>query len=146
MSDQIIHSPIFDLQGRSAVAFRGKLMLPSTAARINEYRPHLRRLAEQGLCLPEVARKVGYTPATIRRWAIILGISFTKKRRRMCGTSYDKTGWREVILGQAAEGGTMARAAAIIGVPVSNIHRWCVDNDVVWKQIKIKRNAKNQDR
>jgi hypothetical protein len=144
MSDQIIHSPVFDLQGRAAVAFRGKLMLPSTASRINEYRPHLRRLAEQGLCVPEAARKIGYSIGTIRRWAIILGVSFKKKRRRMCGTSYDKTGWKEVILGQAAVAGTMARAAAIIGVPVSNIHRWCIDNDINWKQLKS--DAKKQNR
>lgn len=144
MNDTIIESPIIRLQNRGAVVFRGKVMFPSTAARINEYRPHLRRLAAQGLCLPEVARKLGYNVATVRRWAIILGVSFKKKRRRMCGTSYDKAGWRDVILAQANAGGTMARAAAILGIPVVNVHRWCVDNDINWKQLK--QNAKNQNR
>jgi hypothetical protein len=133
---EVIESPIIRLQNRGAVVFRGKVMFPSTAARINEYRPHMRRLAEAGMCLPQAARKLGFTPATVRRWAIILGISFTKQRRRMVGTSYDKTGWGDVIMAEGKAGGTMSRAAATLGVPVSNVHRWCVDNDFNWKQIK----------
>ena len=143
MSDQMFYSPIIKLGTRGAVVFRGKVMFPSTAARINEYRPHIRRLAEQGLCLPEVARKLGFTVATIRRWAIVLGITFTKKRRRMIGVRYDKTGWKEVIMEQANTAGTMARAAAIIGVPVVNVHRWCIDNDINWKELKS--NAKKSN-
>ena len=136
MSDVAYTSPIIRLQNRGAVVFRGQVMFPSTAARINEYRPHLRRLAEQGLCLPEAARRMGYNVATVRRWAIILGISFKKKRRRMLGTSYDKAKWQEVIIAEANAAGTMARAAAKLGIPVVNVHRWCVDNDVNWKQLK----------
>lgn len=137
-------SPIIRLQNRGAVVYRGQAMFPSTAARINQYRPVMRQMAERGMCLPEAARKIGYNVATIRRWAILLGISFKKKRRRMLGTSYDKAKWQEVILAEANAAGTMARAAAILGIPVVNVHRWCVDNDINWKQLK--QNAKNQNR
>lgn len=135
MNDPIHESPILHFNGRSAVSFRGRMMFHSTAGRINEYRSHLRRLAEQGMCHAEAARKLGWSVTTIKRWSLILGIPFPKKRNRKVRV-HDKTGWGEVITAEARAGGTMGRAAARLGVPIVNIHRWCVDNGVNWKQLK----------
>jgi hypothetical protein len=132
MHDEIIESPAFK---RGSVAFRGRLMWHSTAARIAEYRPHMRELADEGVCMADAARKLGWSIHTLIRWAEILGIQFKKPRRRRV-YRYDKTAWREAILVGAAKGLTLEKVAMGLDVPLMNIHRYCHDHGINWKQLK----------
>jgi len=128
-------APILRFKNRGAVSFRGRLMFASRAARICEYRADLRRLAESGLCMPEVARRLGFSTTTVKNWAEILGVGFKKVRSRKC-RRYDKSKWEDVIVRAAAEGKTQGDVAFALGVPMVNVHRWCIDNGFNWKQAK----------
>lgn len=128
-------APIIRFKNRGAVSFRGRLMFASRAARICEYRADLRRLAEAGHCMPEVARRLGFSVTTVKNWAEILGIGFKKVRARKC-RRYDKSKWADVIAQAAAEGKTQGDVAFKLGVPHINVHRWCIDNGFNWKQTK----------
>jgi len=134
MKHEFIQSPALHLQGRGAVCFRGRLMFHSTAARINEFKTHVRRMADQGMTMAEASRKLGYSNATLRRWAGILGVQFSKKYKRV--KKHDKTGWEEVILAGAKKGLTMERIGIQLGVNLINIHRYCRDNGINWREIK----------
>lgn len=134
MSDEMIESPVLHLQGRGAVAFRGRLMFHSTAARINEYRTHVRRMADDGLTIAEAARKLGYSQATLRRWAEILGVQYRKKYKRV--RRHDKTGWEQAIMDGAAKGWTLERIGMQLDVNLVNIHRYCYDNGINWRELK----------
>jgi hypothetical protein len=130
--DEVIESPAFK---PGYVAFRGKLMRHNLAARINEYRPHLRALADEGLCIAHAAKRLGWSIHTVIRWADVLGIQFKKPRRRRV-YRYDKAAWREAILVGASRGLTLEKVAMGLDVPLMNIHRYCHDHGINWKQLK----------
>lgn len=134
MSHEYIESPALHLQGRGAVCFRGRLMFHSTAARINEFRKHVRRMADEGMTMAEASRKLGYANATVRRWSEILGIQFRKKYKRV--KKHDKTGWEEAIMAGAAKGLTLERIGMQLDVNLVNIHRYCRDNGINWRELK----------
>lgn len=143
MSDQIIESPALHLNGRGAVAYRGRLMFFSTARRLQEYGPILRRMAAKGMCKGEAARKMGWSVTTIVRWSKILGVPFPKKRNRKV-LVHDKTGWREAIMQGVAKGMTQRQVACELDVPLVNVHRFCVDNGINWKNLKSHAKATRQ--
>lgn len=135
MTDQIIQSPALHLGGRGAVAYRGRLMFFSTARRLQEYGPILRKMSAKGLCRADAARKLGWSVTTVVRWSDILGIPFPRKRNRKVRV-HDKTGWEEAIRSGVANGLTQRQVAVSLDVPLVNVHRFCVDNGINWKNLK----------
>lgn len=138
MSDEVYTSPIIFMPGRvkrGGVVYRGNIMLPGTAARIAEYRSKIRHYADAGVCMAETARKLGWSVGTIRTWSNILGIQFKKHRRRRV-YRHNKFGWEEAIREGAAKGETLEQIAMRLDVLLVNIHRYCVDNGINWKELK----------
>jgi len=143
MSDNIIESPALHLQGRGAVAYKGRLMFHSTASRLKEWSPRLRQCAADGMCIAHASNYLGWSVATVARWSKILGVTWRKARQRPV-RKYDKAGWEQAIMAGLSAGKTQGMVAAGLGVPLVNVHRYCLDNGINWKHLKSNAKASRQ--
>lgn len=131
---EFIESPILTLGARAGVVFHGRLMLPSTAQRIKKYEPDLRRFAEQGKSVTEVARGLGYSVHTVRTWAELLGIPIRPKKPT--SKPHDTSGWYQVVMAGIKDGLTQEEIGAKLGVHSMQICRFCKRNNISWRRAK----------
>lgn len=134
--DTIISDPCLVFQGRSAVMYRGHKMLPSTAHRLKELRPHVIELSKKGLSIRQGAEKLGYSKAAMVNFIRIMGVVWPKVRHNGARPKLDKTGWWELIHKAAKEGETLETLGQKMGVHPMNLHRYCKVNRIDWKQIR----------
>lgn len=135
MSDEIYESPILKIGRRMpGVVFHGRLMKPATAQRIKELAPALREAAAECRSITEVARRIGYSLATVRSWCNLLGIEV--KRKPACGTRLNTNGWYQVIMAGIAEGLTQEEIGAKLGVHSMQICRYCRRNKINWRYVR----------
>lgn len=120
---------------RGRVLFRGKSLWPAMVRRMVEYRPHLREMANAGLCQTHAAHKLGWNINTVRNWAAILGIQFKKKRARKV-YRHDKTGWHAAIEAGAKDGLTLEQIGIRLNTDLINVARYCYANGINWKELK----------
>jgi hypothetical protein len=121
---------------RPAVMYRGHKMLPATAQRLKELRPHVIELSTKGLSLRQAALKLGYSKQTLVNYIKIFSIVWPKAKQGGKRPTIDKSGWWELIHKAAAEGDTLETLGERIGVHPMNLHRFCKRHNIAWKQIR----------
>lgn len=135
MSHQIIESPAISFpSGHRAVIFGGKIMRPSTAAKVLNLEPHLRAAAAEGLTMTQIARRIGYCVITVREWATMLGVPVPGKRN--CPTPHDTSTWGPIVEAGLKAGLTQEEIGAKLNVHSMQIHRYCRRNNLSWRRAK----------
>lgn len=129
---EAIESPLIK---RGKMLFRGKVLWPAHIRRLVEYRPHLREMANAGLCQNHAADKLGWNISTVRNWSAILGIQFIKVRKRHVYRQ-DKTGWHAAIENGAKKGMTLEELGIQLNTHLINVARFCYANGINWKELK----------
>jgi methylphosphotriester-DNA--protein-cysteine methyltransferase len=134
--DTIVSDPCLYFKGKPAVMYRGHKMMPSTAQRMKELRPHVIEMSKKGLSIRDGAVRLGYSKAALVNFIKIMGVVWPKVRRNGARPKLDKTGWWELIHKAAEQGDTLETLGERIGVHPMNLHRYCKTHGIAWKQIR----------
>jgi hypothetical protein len=121
---------------RSAVIYRGRKMLPSTAKRMMELRPHVVSIASKGMSLRQGATKLGYSKQCLINYLKIMQVKWTPAKAGGHRLVVDKTGWWELIHKAAADGDSLESLGDRLGVHPMNLWRFCKRHNIPWKKIR----------